>query len=43
LPVGDPRWIITVIYRTDQGEFDNQFHIEELGELEDIGDEAERL
>jgi hypothetical protein len=32
----DPRWIVTVIYRGDQGELDNQFPIEELDELQSI-------
>ena len=26
----DPRWIVTIIYRSDQGELDNVFLIEEL-------------
>jgi hypothetical protein len=32
----DPRWIVTVIYRSDQGELDNVFLIEELDELQSI-------
>jgi hypothetical protein len=32
----DPRWIVTVIYRSDQGELDNVFLIEELSELQSI-------
>jgi hypothetical protein len=32
----DPRWIVTVIYRSDQGAPDNVFLIEELDELQSI-------
>jgi hypothetical protein len=32
----DPRWIATVIYRSDQGELDNVFLIEELSEIQSI-------
>jgi hypothetical protein len=32
----DPRWIATVIYRSDQGALDNVFLIEELSELQSI-------
>ena len=32
----DPRWIATVIYRSDQGDLDNVFLIEELSEIQSI-------
>jgi hypothetical protein len=34
----DPRWIVTVIYRSDQGALDNVFLIEELDELQSIAE-----
>jgi hypothetical protein len=36
MPDNDPRWIATVIYRSDQGDLDNVFLIEELSEIQSI-------
>jgi hypothetical protein len=36
MPHHDPRWIATVIYRSDHGALDNVFLIEELNELQSI-------
>lgn len=30
------RWIVTLRYRGDLGVIDNEFHVEELGEIEEL-------